>query len=364
MNAFLREHRPAVTMVLVAFSIATAFGAIAVVNHFNMMIGEGSPMPWRHAMVMEMPFWYVAAILAPALLWALHRFPDRSRGITRVAQHIGIALIWIVAQAALDMGARSVLGTGLHGPQPSYMQSLRDALASGFLGRAFAYIAIVGGIYALTYYTRYRERDLAASQLEARLAETQLRMLRMQLNPHFLFNAMNTIAMLTRAGRSEESVAMLLALSTLMRDVLRADAPESCSLGDELNLLNRYVGVEQVRFGGKLAFSVDVPSTLMDTTVPSFLLQPLVENAIRHGRASSDGIANIAVRAERADSKLILSVWDDGRALSANAIASSGIGLRNVRERLAQLYGAAQSFEIGHTDAGTVARMEIPIGAL
>lgn len=364
MNAFLKEHGPAVTMVLVLCSIATTFGVIATVNHFNMMTTEGSPMRWRHAMVMEMPFWYAAAILAPALLWALHRFPDRSRGIKRVVQHIGIALIWIIAQAALDMGARSVLGTGLHGPQPSYMQSIRDALVSGFLGRAFAYIAIVGGIYALTYYTRYRERDLAASQLEARLAETQLRMLRMQLNPHFLFNAMNTIAMLTRAGRSEESVAMLLELSTLMRDVLRADAPQSCSLGDELSLLNRYVGVEQVRFGGKLAFSVDVPATLMDTTVPSFLLQPLVENAIRHGRASSDGIANIAVRTERTDAKLIISVWDDGRALGANAIASSGIGLRNIRERLAQLYGAAQSFEIGHTDAGTVARMEIPIGVL
>lgn len=363
MKAFLKMHRPAVTMVLVALSMATAFGAIATVNHFDMMIGEGSPMPWRHAMVMEMPFWYVAAILAPALLWALHRFPDRSHGVTRVVQHVGIALIWIVVQAALDMGARSVLGTGLHGRQPSYVQSLREALVGGFLGRAFAYTAIVGGIYALTYYTRYRERDLAASQLEERLAAAQLRMLRMQLNPHFLFNAMNTIAMLTRAGRSTESVAMLLELSTLMRDVLRADAPESCSLGDELSLLNRYVGVEQVRFGGKLAFSVDVPATLMDATVPSFLLQPLVENAIRHGRASTDGIANIAVRAERANAKLVLSVWDDGKALGANAVDSEGIGLRNVRDRLAQLYGSAQSFEIGHTDAGTVARMEIPIGS-
>ncbi len=363
MKAFVRAHQPALIMVLLLLSIATAFGAIATVNHFDMMIAEGIPMPWRHATVMEMPFWYAAAILAPALLWTLHRYPDQSRGIRRTVQHIGIALIWIVCQASLDMGARYLLGTGLRGPQPSYVQSLRDALAGGFLARAFAYIAIVGGIYALTYYTRYRERDLAASQLETRLAETQLRMLRMQLNPHFLFNAMNTIAMLTRAGRSAESVAMLLELSTLMRDVLRADAPDSCSLGDELSLLNRYVGVEQVRFGGKLAFSVDVPATLMDTTVPTFVLQPLVENAIRHGRASSEGVASIAVRAERADAKIVLSVWDDGRALSATASQSRGIGLRNVRDRLAQLYGTAQSFEIGHTDAGTVARMEIPIEA-
>jgi two-component system, LytTR family, sensor kinase len=329
-----------------------------------MMIAEGSPMPWRHAAVMEMPFWYAAAILTPALVWILHRLPDRTHGSERVVEHVAIALGWVTLQTALEMGARTILGTGLAGPNPTLVRLIVDALTNGFTGRLLIYGEIVGAIYAFTYYDRYRERELAAAQLETQLAEARLRMLRMQLNPHFLFNSMNTIAMLVRAGRSSESVTMLLALSTLMRDALRDDAPDSSPLEDELSLLNRYVGVEQVRFGGRLAFDVDVPDPLKSATVPSFLLQPLVENAIRHGRAASDGAATIGVRAERVHDRLVLSVWDDGARITAPANDSNdshGVGLRNVRDRLLQLYGSAQSFEIGRADSRTIARISIPI---
>jgi two-component system, LytTR family, sensor kinase len=358
---FVRTHRSSIELVLASFGVATLLGLIASANHFQMMVAEGSPMPWRHAAVMEMPFWYAAAILTPALMWALHHFADRARGIVRAVQHIGIAAVWIVLHALLSMGARYTLGTGLAGLDPSYRQMVQDSLVSGFLARLLTYGAIVGVIYALTYYTRYRERDLAASQLEARLAEAQLRMLRMQLNPHFLFNAMNTVAMLTRAGRSSESVEMLLQLSALMRDALRGDAPESGPLQDELDLLDRYVSVEQVRFGGSLAFQVDVPTPLLGATVPSFLLQPLVENAIRHGRAGSDGVAKIGVRAERSEDRLILSVWDDGTGVTPASSESHGVGLQNIRDRLRQIYGLAQSFELGRGEGGTVARISIPI---
>ncbi|HEY8312026.1 MAG TPA: histidine kinase, partial [Gemmatimonadaceae bacterium] len=326
---FIRTHRSTIGLTLVSFGVATLLGLIASVNHFQMMVTEGHPMPWRHAAVMEMPFWYAAAILTPALVWALRRFTDHARGIVRAAEHGGIAATWIVLHAIIGMGARYTLGTGLAGPSPSYGQMVQDSLLSGFLARLLTYGAIIGVIYALTYYTRYRERDVVASQLEARLAEAQLRMLRMQLNPHFLFNAMNTVAMLTRAGRSAESVAMLLQLSALMRDALRGDAPESGPLQDELDLLGRYVSVEQVRFGGSLAFDVDVPAPLLGATVPSFLLQPLVENAIRHGRAGSDGVAKIGVRAERSQDRLILSVWDDGNGMTPPSSESHGVGLQN-----------------------------------
>ncbi len=369
----MKIHRTAITAALVSFSIATVLGIIASAHHHAMMIAEGSPMPWRHAAVMEMPFWYAAAILTPALVWILHRLPDRTHGLTRVAEHVAIALAWVTLQTALEMGARTMLGTGLSGPSPTLLQLIVDSLANGFTGRLLIYGQVVGAIYAFTYYDRYRERELAAAQLETQLAEARLRMLRMQLNPHFLFNSMNTIAMLVRAGRSSESVTMLLALSTLMRDALRDDAPDSGPLEDELNLLNRYVGVEQVRFGGRLAFDVDVPESLMTVTVPSFLLQPLVENAIRHGRAASDGAAAIGVHAERIQDRLVLSVWDDGAAVTVPAnephepherhepCEPHGVGLTNVRDRLLQLYGAAHSFEIGRMDSRTIARISIPI---
>ena len=352
---------------LAAFSIATVLGIIGSAHHHAMMIAEGSPMPWRHAAVMEMPFWYAAAILTPALVWTLRRLPGRAHGAVRVVEHIAIALTWVALQTALEMGARTILGTGLSGPSPTLVQLIVDALTNGVTGRLLVYGEIVGAIYAFTYYDRYRERELAAAQLETQLAEARLRMLRMQLNPHFLFNSMNTIAMLVRAGRSSESVTMLLALSTLMRDALRGDAPDSGPLEDELSLLNRYVGVEQVRFGGRLAFDVDVPESLRSATVPSFLLQPLVENAIRHGRAASDGAAAIGVRAERVQDRLVLSVWDDGAMVTVPAnkphepCEPHGVGLTNVRDRLLQLYGAAQSFEIGQMDSRTIAKISIPI---
>lgn len=360
----MKIQRSAITAVLVSFSLATVLGLIGSAHHHAMMIAEGSPMPWRHAAVMEMPFWYAAAILTPALVWILHRLPDRTHGAARVVEHVAIALGWVTLQTALEMGARTILGTGLAGPNPTLVRLIVDALTNGFTGRLLIYGEIVGAIYAFTYYDRYRERELAAAQLETQLAKARLRMLRMQLNPHFLFNSMNTIAMLVRAGRSSESVTMLLALSTLMRDALRDDAPDNSPLEDELSLLNRYVGVEQVRFGGRLAFDVDVPDPLKSATVPSFLLQPLVENAIRHGRAASDGAATIGVRAERVHDRLVLSVWDDGARITAPANDSNdshGVGLRNVRDRLLQLYGSAQSFEIGRADSRTIARISIPI---
>lgn len=357
----MNADRSTIMVTLMSFVIATLLGLIGTAHHFAMMISEGSRMPWRHAAVMEMPFWYAAALLTPALVWILRRFPNRTHGINRVAEHIMIAVAWIVVQTVLEMGTRYMLGTGLSGPAPSFPAMIADSLLNTSIGKLLTYAGIVGGIYAFTYYDLYRERELVASQLEARLAETELRMLRMQLNPHFLFNAMNTIAMLIRAGRSSESVAMLLALSELMRDALRGDAPANCPLEDELNVLSRYVGVEQVRFGGRLTFNVDVPAPLRNATVPSFLLQPLVENAIRHGRAASEGAANIGVRAELANDRLTLSVWDDGTRSIIPAMRSSGIGLQNVRDRLLQLYGAAQSFEIAHDKERTVARISIPI---
>lgn len=357
----MKPRRSTIALTLLSLGIATALGVINSAHHHEMMIADGNPISWRHAAVMEMPFWYAAAILTPALVWALYRFPGRAHGVTRAAEHLAIALTWIILQTLLEMGARATLGTGLGGPVPSFAQMVMDSLVNVLSAKIFVYGAIVSTIYAFTYYTRYRERELAASQLEARLAEAQLRMLRMQLNPHFLFNAMNTVAMLIRAGRSSESVTMLLQLSTLMREALRGDAPASSPLEDELKLLNRYVCIEQVRFGGRLVFDVDVPTQLRRATVPSFLLQPLVENAIRHGRAGSDGIAKMGVRAERTDDRLILSVWDDGIGITLATNESHGVGLQNVRDRLCQQYGASQSFEIGRDGESTVARISIPI---
>jgi len=350
--------------VAIALGAATFLGLIASAHHYAAMAAEGTPMPWRHAMVMELPFWYAAALLTPALVEAVRRWPDRSRSrAARVLEHTVIALAWIVAQTFLEIGARRLIGTGLPGPQPTFIDQLWSTIVWTFPVKLLAYVGVLGAIYAVTYYARFRERELAASQLETRLAETRLQLLRAQLNPHFLFNAMNSIAVLTREQRSSEAVAAVLALSGLLRDALRDDGRTLVPLREELGVVSRYVDVEQVRFAGQLAFSVDVPPELLDSVVPSFVLQPLVENAIRHGRAPSDGSADVAVRARATGEMLTLTVWDDGAGPHETTRPSdSGIGLRNVRERLAQLYGSAQSFSLTRAPSGgTIAEIAIPL---
>jgi len=222
---------------------------------------------------------------------------------------------------------------------------------------------LVAAIHGFAALDAARARELRAARLESSLARSQLRNLRLQLQPHFLFNALHTVsaAMYDDPAAADE---MLDQLAELLRASLRTAQSDEVPLGEELALLDRYLAIQRARFGDRLAVSIQVEPGAGSLLVPSLLLQPLVENAIRHGNAERAGRGAIAVRAHREDGRLVLEVEDDGPGSAATAAsagqvpagnrgaAATGIGLAATAERLQLLYGDAQTFSAGAGPAG------------
>lgn len=221
------------------------------------------------------------------------------------------------------------------------------------------YFAVLGSFEAFRYQREARDRELQAIQLTAQLSDARLNALRMQLQPHFLFNALNAVTVLVRDRRGESAVRILDGLSDMLRQVLRQDRPHVIPLREELQLLRQYLDIEQIRFSDRLRVAYAVDEAALDALVPSFITQPLVENALRHGLTEQTGAAVLEIAARRAGDMLELAVRDSGRGVDGGATA--GIGLDNTRERLATLYGERATLELrAHPAGGTSAVIRLP----
>jgi LytS/YehU family sensor histidine kinase len=221
------------------------------------------------------------------------------------------------------------------------------------------YWLVVGTAHAVGYYTRGHETQVLAARLQSQLATARLDVLRGQLHPHFLFNTLNDIAELIHED-PERADGMLMTLSDLLRASLAQTNQRDVSLQQELALLTRYLDISRMRFRDRLSIDVDVPATVHDAMVPSLILQPIVENAIRHGVARLGGGGHVWISAHRIGDRLRLEVRDNGPGPSANADVE-GIGLRTTRERLREQFADAARFELAHrSDGGAIASIEIP----
>jgi LytS/YehU family sensor histidine kinase len=221
------------------------------------------------------------------------------------------------------------------------------------------YFALLGTVHAFAYFVEARERELQATQLAGQLAEARLRALRAQLQPHFLFNTLNAITVLVRDRRGALAVRMLDGLSDMLRQVLRADQPHEIALRAELQLVRQYLEIEQVRFSDRLRVDFAVEAEALAGAVPSLILQPLIENALRHGLAERSDDALIEIGARRDRDMLELWVRDNGRGLVPGS--GSGVGLDNTRERLAALYGERASLRLSDdAGRGAIARIRLP----
>ncbi|HEY7475161.1 MAG TPA: histidine kinase, partial [Vicinamibacterales bacterium] len=222
------------------------------------------------------------------------------------------------------------------------------------------YWSIVAAAHGFAYYRSGRERELRESQLEARLAEARLQLLKMQLHPHFLFNTLNTIAELLHED-ADAADRMIAGLSDLLRATLDAGNVDEVDLEAELRLLSRYLEIQQARFGDRLRVRIDAGPAERGALVPFLVLQPVVENAIRHGLAARADAGKIDVRAIRRGGTLVIDVEDDGAGVEDAERVRDGVGLGNTRARLQALYGSGQSLEVtGGPGLGTLVRVTIP----
>ncbi|MCA1616609.1 MAG: histidine kinase [Acidobacteria bacterium] len=233
--------------------------------------------------------------------------------------------------------------------------SFKHLLIGEFHTGVVIYFSVVGISYTLDYYRKFRERELRAAQLESQLAQAQLDALRKQLQPHFLFNTLNTVSILidedTKAARE-----MLVRLSDLLRATLDRARGHEVTLRQELDFVEGYLEIERTRFQDRLTVTVDAEPATLNARVPDLILQPIVENAIRHGVAPRAAAGRIEIRAARRNGSLHLRVRDDGAGLPREADDSGrrrgGVGIANTRARLAQLYGAGHGFEMRNAPGG------------
>jgi LytS/YehU family sensor histidine kinase len=224
------------------------------------------------------------------------------------------------------------------------------------------YWGILAVSHTLDYYRKYRERELRTSQLEARLAQAQLQVLKMQLHPHFLFNTLNAISALMHRD-VEIADRMIARLGELLRLTLASAGAQEVPLKQELDFIKPYLEIEQARLGPRLQVITQIEPATLTALVPNLILQPLVENAVRHGIAPRAKAGRIEIRAYRAGDQLHLEVWDDGPGLTQAPPVNlkGGIGLANTRARLQQLYGPAHRFDLRNGDSrGLVVTLEIP----
>lgn len=303
--------------------------------------------------------WLVWAPLTPAMVWLARRYSLidgawKSSLLVHLPAFLLISIIHSAAATAITLSLRPFdeMGSRPEFFWPRFLSRIPGSFGSDLL----IYGAVVGICYALDYYRKYREREFVATRLEAQLAQAQLDSLRMQLHPHFLFNTLNSIVGLVRDNKNHAAVNMLVGLSDLLRHALEHSNRHEVELREELNFIKLYLSIQEMRFSDRLHIEFDIDPATTKALVPNLILQPLTENALRHGfgRSAASGVVGITSAAE--DDQLRLTVYDNGAGLPDNwqLNGSAGIGLANTSARLQQLYDDNHQFDIRNRDGGGV----------
>jgi two-component system, LytTR family, sensor kinase len=304
--------------------------------------------------------WLLYGLFTPFVFILARRLPLSRPHLARNANwHVIFSLLFCAAWAGAGTLLKLVLEPSSFdgGVSRFYASWIFTTLPFGVA----VYLAVVGIEHATRYFGEARERDILVARLSEQLTGARLAALQAQLNPHFLFNSLNTIAVLVRDGDTATATRVVEQLSDVLRATLNRSLDNEVSLGDEIELVRQYLAVEQARFSDRLRPEVQVEPSLLSAAVLSFALQHLVENAVRHGIARRSNAGHIVVRARRDGDTLELSVTDDGAGLSADAKPTKGRGLENTRERLHTLYGKRASLDVGAAAGhGVVARLRMP----
>jgi signal transduction histidine kinase len=363
MSARQSQH-PRVRLILAVAAVWVLVGAVwGAQNALGSTLRGAAPIPLSNALratlVQTLPWIPVTlAVIALTVRYPLTRERWRAH-----------ALVHVLAAPVLAFAANVLVVLGfwaVQGRFGGFATLVREGAIWATL-RFHVALLIYAAILAITqgalYYRRTRSRELHLARLEGQLARARLQALNAQIRPHFLFNTLHTIGQLWRSGRSDDADAVLDHLGSLFHKVQSSTSRLEVPLGEELELVREYLAIEEARFRDRLRTTVLASPEALDCMVPPLILQPLVENAVRHGISAVSTAGVVAVDARTVDGRLVLTVRDDGPGIAASPRApGSGTGLRNTEQRLAQLYGDRGRIVVGGAlGSGTVVTVEIPI---
>jgi len=340
------------------FAAWTLFGLFFVSQLLISRAYKGRALDLRHTLINWLTCAYLWGALTPLVLYLSRRFRIERGRLRNLPLHLLASLI----VSLVHLGAYIAVSSLIIPLTAPATQVFKDFVVNGLHFNLITYWTLVVISHAADYYRKYQERELSASRFKAQLVQAQLTALKSQLQPHFLFNTLNAIAVLVRKNSNEEAVDMLTGLADLLRHSLKNIDAQEVSLKEELAFLQRYLEIEKVRFKDRLRVNMKIEPDTLEALVPNLILQPIVENAIRHGIGQRSASGLLEISAQRHNGTLSLQVRDDGPGLSPDDKSVNGqIGLANTRARLKQLYGEAQSFELrNEVGGGAVATMSIP----
>lgn len=346
------------------FGLYTLFALLSAVGAYVSQIGLDQPPPWVPLLRQELKDWYACGVLSVAVFWFCGRNRlEPGRTSRWVAVHLGASILFSCAYALLTAwlvaGERSIMYPG---KILTFSYVIKAVGIHYCVMNLIMYWLVVFAHLGWDYYRRYREREVQTAELQRELVEARLAALRMQLNPHFLFNTLHAVSALIHEN-PEAADRVVARLSELLRLSLDQSKPQQVPLSEELAFLDRYLEIEQTRFADRLRVDKDIEPSVQQALVPYLILQPLVENAIRHGIEPREDPGHVGIRARRSNGRLELRVADNGAGLQPGASPSprEGIGLSNTRSRLRHLYGEDFRLELAEAAGGGLeARIDIP----
>lgn len=331
------------------------FGLVVGIQVWISMLAHHHVVPW-------LLFFYVlvwVVWLGPTyiILALARRFPLEVPRMSSVAIHVFAANAIAVVHSLYEMGLMVWMRPYDRMTASFAEVDFGQAVLSRLPTEWIVYCMVMGGAIAVEYYQRYHERALQAAQLERSLADAKLHALELQLQPHFLFNTLNSIAGLVRTNHKDQAITMVAGLADLLRYSLDHAGRQRVSLAEEMDMLERYLRIEQARFADRLSIRLDMADDARRAAVPMLMLQPLAENAVRHGIARSAAAGAIEVTARRAGDRLRIRMHNTG-ALEAGYV--EGIGLTNTKQRLAALHGESATLSLTTLDGNVIAELDLP----
>ena len=345
------------------FGAATALGLFSTLQAYRLTaITMKTPMNPEvgNLLVLNLALWFVPASLTPIIFALTRRYrPSETRLFHLIAIHAAAALLLSCVHGAAMTVTRALLWGP---PEIGWIGAIQRVYLMNLDWALMTYTTIVGLIYSVGFYSESQAQSLKESQLETRLAEARLRTLEAELQPHFLFNTLHAISTLVHVN-PDAADRMISRLSDLLRLTFDRSGAARVTLQEELEFLQKYLEIEQTRFQDRLTVRYDVDPETLDAEVPRLILQPLVENAIKHGVSPRSGLGMVEITSHAEGAALMLEVRDNGGAGGTRTRTSSrgGLGLANTRDRLECMYGDASALEVLDGDTGFAVRLRLPL---